>query len=385
MARLAGGLGMKVVGVRAHPGPVPGVERVYGPDQLHEALSRGDFVVVATPLTDRTHHMSDRAAITAMKPGVGIVDVSRGGVIHAAALIEALGSGHVGGAVLDVHEEEPLPRHSPLWTLENAIVTPHCSGAFVGWERASAAMVLRQCRASSGGVSRSSGWWTRRPDTEPGKRRRAAPAKGASSGSEPTCPELLQTIPLGAEAAFPKGEFDGRVSRLQEVLAERGLDLYITTGPENIFYLTGQQSPGYSNFQSACVPRSGTPFLVSRGTESFNARLNSFVEDIYSYGDGDDPGTFFAGVLEERGLAGKRIAVDLDAWYLSVNLYRKLRSACGELHDGSGLVERFRRVKSPLEIESMELAGKGCRRRHAGGSSRAFAPEPPTTTSRPPS
>ena len=170
--------------------------------------------------------------------------------------------------------------------------------------------------------------------------------------------ELLQTIPLGAEAAFPKGEFDGRVSRLQEVLAERGLDLYITTGPENIFYLTGQQSPGYSNFQSACVPRSGTPFLVSRGTESFNARLNSFVEDIYSYGDGDDPGTFFAGVLEERGLAGKRIAVDLDAWYLSVNLYRKLRSACGELHDGSGLVERFRRVKSPLEIESMELAGK---------------------------
>ena len=140
VARLAGGLGMKVIGVRAHPGPVPGVERVYGPDRLHEALFWGDFVVVATPLTDRTHHMIDRAAITAMKPGVGIVDVSRGGVIHAAALIEALGSGHVGGAVLDVHEEEPLPRHSPLWTLENAIVTPHCCGAFVGWERASAAM-----------------------------------------------------------------------------------------------------------------------------------------------------------------------------------------------------------------------------------------------------
>lgn len=161
--------------------------------------------------------------------------------------------------------------------------------------------------------------------------------------------ELLRTIPLGAEAAFPKGEFDARVSRLQEVLAERDLDLYITTGPENIFYLTGQQTPGYSNFQSACVPRSGAPFLVSRGTEAFNARLNSFVEDIHAYGDGEDPGTFFAGVLEERGLAGKRIAVDLDAWYLSVNLYRKLRAACGELHDGSGLVERFRRVKSPLE------------------------------------
>ncbi|MDD9981195.1 MAG: D-2-hydroxyacid dehydrogenase [Gammaproteobacteria bacterium] len=140
VARLAGGLGMKVVGVKAHPGPVPGVERVYGPDRLHEALSRGDFVVVATPLTDRTHHMIDRDAFAAMKPGVGIVDVSRGGVIDSAALAEALGSGHVGGAVLDVHEEEPLPLDSPIRGFENAIVTPHCSGAFVGWERASAAM-----------------------------------------------------------------------------------------------------------------------------------------------------------------------------------------------------------------------------------------------------
>ena len=63
-------------------------------------------------------------------------------------------------------------------------------------------------------------------------------------------------------------------------------------------------------------------------------------------------------MLKDRGWAGKCVAVDLDAWYLPVKLYHKLRAACGELHDGSGLVEPFRRVKSGLEIESMELAGK---------------------------
>ena len=170
--------------------------------------------------------------------------------------------------------------------------------------------------------------------------------------------DLLRSVPLGAEAAFPKEEFDGRVAKLQKVLADTGIDLYVTSGAENIFYLTGQQTPGYYTFQSAFIPRSGTPFIVLRGTESFNARLNTFVEDIFGYGDGDDPGAFFAEVLNDRGWAGKRVAVDRNAWFLTANLYETLTKACGEFLDGSGLVEPFRRVKSKLELESMERAGE---------------------------
>ena len=170
--------------------------------------------------------------------------------------------------------------------------------------------------------------------------------------------DLLRSVPLGAEAAFPKEELDVRVAKLQTVLADKGIDLYVTSGPENIFYLTGRQTQGYYTFQSACIPQSGTPFLVLRRTESFNARLNSFIEDIFAYSDGDNPGTFLAEVLKDRGWTGKRIAVDRNAWFLNVNLYETLTKACGEFLDGSDLVEPFRRVKSELELDSMDQAGK---------------------------
>ena len=170
--------------------------------------------------------------------------------------------------------------------------------------------------------------------------------------------DLLRVIPLGGESAFPKKEFDARVKKLQKVLGEKGFDLYMTAGPENIFYLTGQQTPGYSNLQLACIPQSGTPFLILRATEAFNARINTFIEDLFGYGDGDDPGAFFAKVLKDQGWAGKRVALDNNAWFLSPNLYKKLTAACGELLDGSNLVEPFRRVKSKLEIACMENAAK---------------------------
>ena len=72
-----------------------------------------------------------------MKPGVVLADVSRGGVIDGSALIDALNSGQVGGAVLDVFETEPLPPKHPLWNVENVLISPHCSSVFEGWEMAS--------------------------------------------------------------------------------------------------------------------------------------------------------------------------------------------------------------------------------------------------------
>lgn len=164
----------------------------------------------------------------------------------------------------------------------------------------------------------------------------------------------LKMIPQGGETVFPKEEYDRRLGALRKAMAEKDLDLFLTSGPENIFYLTGQQTPGYYTFQCLCVPQSGEPFHVLRGLESMNARLNTLLEDIEGYGDDAHPAAALAAALNKRGWKGKRIAIDRNSWFLTVNLYDRLIAECGPLIDGSGLVEPLRRVKSKLEIEQME-------------------------------
>ena len=170
--------------------------------------------------------------------------------------------------------------------------------------------------------------------------------------------DLLQLVPLGGEAAFPKEEFDRRVGVLKGILAEKGFDLYATSGAENIFYLSGQQTPGYYTFQCLCVPAAGDPFMLIRDLERYNARSNSYIEDFQGYGDGISPGEALGKLLEERGWKGKRVAVDRNAWFLTVNINKQIEAALGETEDGSMLVEPLRRVKSPLEIESMWASAK---------------------------
>jgi len=91
-------------------------------------LKECDFVVVSPPLTAETQKMISSAQFAAMKPGAYLVNVSRGQVLDTDALVEAAKSGRLGGAVLDVFEEEPLPAGSPLWELPNVIITPHIAG-----------------------------------------------------------------------------------------------------------------------------------------------------------------------------------------------------------------------------------------------------------------
>ena len=99
----------------------------------------------------------------------------------------------------------------------------------------------------------------------------------------------LSSVLVGADAAFPKDEFDTRIVAFQTILRERDIALYLTSGAENIFYLSGQQTPGYYMFQCLCVPAEGAPFLVMRALEAFNARANCFVEDIHGYTDAEKP------------------------------------------------------------------------------------------------
>jgi phosphoglycerate dehydrogenase-like enzyme len=120
-------IGMDVIGVgtRGRDSAGTAFTAIVGVDELTTALAAADHVVVTLPSTQHTHHLIDAAALSAMRPGTFLVNVGRGAVIDEAALVAALSSHHLGGAALDVFEIEPLPPTSPLWGLDNVIISPH--------------------------------------------------------------------------------------------------------------------------------------------------------------------------------------------------------------------------------------------------------------------
>jgi phosphoglycerate dehydrogenase-like enzyme len=120
-------LGMRIVGVRRTAEPVPGVERVFAPDQLHVVLAEADYLILAVPLTPETEGMIGPDELQIMKRGAFLINVSRGKIVQEQALITSLKAGQIAGAALDVFEQEPLPPESQLWGLENLILTPHIS------------------------------------------------------------------------------------------------------------------------------------------------------------------------------------------------------------------------------------------------------------------
>ena len=170
--------------------------------------------------------------------------------------------------------------------------------------------------------------------------------------------ELLNRVPLGADAVFPKSEIDARQENLRKMLKEKDIDLYLTSGAENIFYLSGQQTPGYYVFQCLAIPADGESFLVTRKLEAYNARYNSYLERIYSYDDSQSSAEALSAAIDAEGWKGNRIAIDRNAWFLTVNIFESVRESLGELLDGSGLVEGLRRVKSSRELTAIERAGE---------------------------
>ena len=103
-------------------------DRLYPVEALHSFLKECDFVVVALPLTNSTQHLLNAEAFEVMKPTAYVVNVSRGGLVDQPALIQALKTKQIAGAALDVFDEEPLPKESPLWELPNVILSPHIAG-----------------------------------------------------------------------------------------------------------------------------------------------------------------------------------------------------------------------------------------------------------------
>ena len=119
----------RVVGVDIFEAELPNIEKMYHISRLEDVLPESDVVVLTLPLTEQTKNLFSTHLLNRMKPGAVLVNIARGGVVDTDALVEAL-RGHLGGAVLDVFAQEPLPADSPLWDMEHVLISPHNS--FVG-------------------------------------------------------------------------------------------------------------------------------------------------------------------------------------------------------------------------------------------------------------
>jgi glyoxylate/hydroxypyruvate reductase len=129
VARLAKAMDMKVLGIKR---TIEGVDarslhldELHGPNELHAVLRRSEYLVLITPHTDETEHMIGAAELAALPPGAVLINIGRGALIDEPALIEALRSGRLAGAALDVFAKEPPAQDNPLWELPNVLMSPH--------------------------------------------------------------------------------------------------------------------------------------------------------------------------------------------------------------------------------------------------------------------
>jgi len=117
----------RIIGLNTRGTDVEYFHKCYSADNIEDMLSQSDIVVVTIPYTKSSHHLVGAERIKSMKDGVLFINISRGTIVDEEALVEALRSGKIAGAALDVVEHEPLSPESPLWNMENVIVTPHNS------------------------------------------------------------------------------------------------------------------------------------------------------------------------------------------------------------------------------------------------------------------
>lgn len=151
LGRIAHALGMRVIavtrqgsvntpslryqvrGLEALPGTTP--DEVVPPEGLRSVAATCDYLVMLCPHTAATHHLVDETVLRSMKRGSVLINIARGGVVDEAALVRVLDDGWLGGAALDVFEDEPLPADSPLWSMDRVIISPHVAGFTAGYDQ----------------------------------------------------------------------------------------------------------------------------------------------------------------------------------------------------------------------------------------------------------
>ena len=121
-------MGMTVIGISSAPRAVAGFDRMHPVSELLGVVPELDYLVLLTPYSPATHNIVDARVLAAMKPTAYLINLARGGVVDEDALVEALRTGRLAGAGLDVFNQEPLPPDHPFWAFENVIITTHQGG-----------------------------------------------------------------------------------------------------------------------------------------------------------------------------------------------------------------------------------------------------------------
>jgi len=145
-----GGFDVETVAVRHSPEKGAPTDEVYGYEKIHEAVADARYVALACPLTDETRGLVDQSVLRTMHPDCVLVNVARGPVVDTDALVDACRRNHVGGAVLDVTDPEPLPGDHPLWGFENVLITPHNAGHTPSYYERLADIVAENVRRAEG-------------------------------------------------------------------------------------------------------------------------------------------------------------------------------------------------------------------------------------------
>lgn len=160
--------------------------------------------------------------------------------------------------------------------------------------------------------------------------------------------------------AFSVAEYEGRVARVRQGMARRGLDVLLVHTPENICHLSGYQTPGYYMYQVLVLPLEQPPLLITRLIEQTNVFGFSWFENSVTYVDGQDPLELTVESLRKAGLERVRIGLEMSCWFLTVNQAERLTALLpgATWLDASGTVEAGRAVKSPAEIEYLRRAAK---------------------------
>jgi D-2-hydroxyacid dehydrogenase (NADP+) len=120
--------GMRVIGISRSVAPIDGVERIFPRARLAEAAAQVDYLVLVLPADAETAGLVDAEVLRAMRPTAFVINLGRGPLIDQPALVDALATGSIAGAGLDVTDPEPLPAGSPLWDMPNVFITPHLAG-----------------------------------------------------------------------------------------------------------------------------------------------------------------------------------------------------------------------------------------------------------------
>ena len=146
---------MRVVGVSDSRTQAPGFDVISRRENLHQAASEADFLIVLAPLTAATRHMIDAGVLRAMPRHAYLVNIARGAVVDEAALVEALRDGRIAGAGLDVFDREPLAADSPLWRMRNVVITPHVGGLSDVYARQVSPLLVENLRCYLAGQVRA--------------------------------------------------------------------------------------------------------------------------------------------------------------------------------------------------------------------------------------